>query len=315
LLLSGNLEGSDAAIGISSVQSVSISAPCKRDGYGLVLSLLLEFRDRLGVEGNNKLLLFKIPDGDSLLGGSAQPISSGREDQSVDDISSLERVKVLSFIEIPKSGSSVSSSRSAERTIGRNSDCVDVSSVSNQVGSELAVSQVPYLDHSVPSSGDDYGLLRRKSDAADPFGVSLIFDGVLALSKGVPQLDGLVSRSGDDLSVIGRESNAQNVLGVSNESSSGKSSVEIPESESSVPRSRKSELTVRRDDEVLDEVRVSSQRLSGSSVSSKICSSLSSKIPDDNGLVSRSRQEHIRVLGRGSNAGDPVAVSLENSTE
>jgi len=227
-----------------------------------------------------------------VLSSSAQPVSSGGESQSVNDISSLqrvERVQVLALIEIPQSGGSVSASRSAERTIGRNSDGVDVSGMSVQVRSQLAVSQVPDLDHSVPSSGDDYGLLRRESDAADPFGVSLVFDGVLALSEGVPQLDGLVSRSRNNLSVISRESNRENILSVSNESSGGKTSVEIPESESSVPRSRETELTVRGDDDVLDEVRVSSQRLSGSSILGLISSSLSGKVPDDDGLISRSR--------------------------
>jgi len=129
--------------------------------------------------------------------------------------------------------------------------------MSVQVGSKLAVSQVPDLDHSIPSSGDDDGVLRRESNAADPLGVSLILDGVLALSESVPELDGLVSRSRNDLSVVRRESNAQDILGVSNESSSGDSSVEIPKSKSSVPRSRQSELAIRGDDDILDEVRVS----------------------------------------------------------
>jgi len=87
------------------------------------------------------------------------------------------------------------------------------------------------------STRDDNGALRRESNAADPFGVSLIFDGVLALSKSIPKLDGSVSRSRNDLSVISGESNAQNVLGVSNKSSSGGSGVKIPQSEGSVPRS------------------------------------------------------------------------------
>jgi len=72
-------------------------------------------------------------------------------------------------------------------------------------------------------------------------------------------------------------------------------------------------LSIRRDDDVLNEVRVSSQRSSGNSVLG--VSSLSSKVPDDEALVSRSRNEHIRILGRSSNAGNPVAVSLENSSK
>jgi len=106
-----------------------------------------------------------------------------------------------------------------------------------QVRSKLAVGQIPNLDHTIPSTGDDDGVLGRESDAADPLGVALLVDGVLALSESVPELDGLVSRSRNDLSVVRRESNAQNVLGVSNESSSSLSRIEIPQSEGSVPRS------------------------------------------------------------------------------
>ena len=42
-------------------------------------------------------------------------------------------------------------------------------------------------------------------DAADPVGVALIADGVLALGEGVPQLDGLVPAGGHDLPVVGGE--------------------------------------------------------------------------------------------------------------
>jgi len=166
--------------------------------------------------------------------------------------------------------------------------------MSVQVGSELAVGQVPNLNHSVPSSGDDYGILRRESNATDPFGVSLILDGVLAFSKSIPQLDGLVSRSRNDLSVVSGKGNAQNILGVSNESSSGNSGVKIPQSEGSVPRSRQTELSVRRDDDVLNEVRVSSHASSRNSI--LLLVSISSKSPSDQGLVSRSRKEHIKIL-------------------
>jgi len=107
--------------------------------------------------------------------------------------------------------------------------------VAIQVRSKLAVRQVPYLDHTIPSSRDDDRVLRRESNTADPFSVSLILNGVLALSEGIPEFDSLVSRSRNDLSVISGESNAQNILSVSNESSSSEARVEIPESKGSVP--------------------------------------------------------------------------------
>jgi len=123
--------------------------------------------------------------------------------------------------------------------------------------------------------------------------VSLILNGVLALSKSVPQLDGLVSRSRDDLSVIGREGNRENVLGVSNESSSGGSRVQIPQSEGRIPRSREGELTIRGDDDVLDKVSMSVKGSSGNSV---VLVRFSGDVPDHDTLVSRTRKDDIWVV-------------------
>jgi hypothetical protein len=147
----------------------------------------LEVRVVLG-EFSNERLGFEIPDSDSRLSGSAQPVSGRGESQGIDGISSFEGVQVLSFREIPKSNSSVLSSRSTERTVRRDSGRVYVSSVTNEVSLELAVSQVPDLDELVPTSRDDGRVLsvRGESDAGNPFSVSLFVDGVLAFSEGVP---------------------------------------------------------------------------------------------------------------------------------
>lgn len=79
----------------------------------------------------------------------------------------------------------------------------------------------------------------------------------LALSEGVPELDGSVTRTGNDLTVVGGEGDGENVRGVSNEATGGKSRIEVPKTEGLVPRGGKSELTVRRNDNVRDEVVVS----------------------------------------------------------
>ena len=51
----------------------------------------------------------------------------------------------------------VLSSGSAQRAIRRDGDGVDVSGVTDVVGLQTAVSEVPDLDDLVPSSGDDHG--------------------------------------------------------------------------------------------------------------------------------------------------------------
>jgi hypothetical protein len=186
---------------------------------------------------SNEGLALEIPDLDRRVGGSAEPVSSWGEDKGVDDITSLKRVQVLSFVEVPQSDSTVLATRSAKRTVRRDGNGIDVSRVSSKVGLKLAGLEIPYLDVLVPASRYNGWVLSvwRETDAANPFSVSLIFDGVLALSKSVPELDGSVSRSRDDLSVVSREGNTQNILGVSNKTSGGSTKVQIPETKSTVP--------------------------------------------------------------------------------
>lgn len=62
--------------------------------------------------------------------GSAQPVAVGAEDEGVDDVAGFERVEVLSIRQLPQHRDAVLATRSAERAIRRNSDRVDVSSVS-----------------------------------------------------------------------------------------------------------------------------------------------------------------------------------------
>jgi hypothetical protein len=67
--------------------------------------------------------------------------------------------------------------------------------VADQVGAQLAVGEVPHLDHLVPAPGHDDGVGGHggEAHAAHPPGVSLrVLDRVLALAQGVPQLDGAV---------------------------------------------------------------------------------------------------------------------------
>jgi hypothetical protein len=75
--------------------------------------------------------------------------------------------------------------------------------------------------------------------------MSLFCDGELAITESVPQLDCSIPRSRNNLSVIGGKGNGENIVGVSDESSSGSTSGELPETESLVPGGRKCIGTVR----------------------------------------------------------------------
>lgn len=169
--------------------------------------------------------------------------------------------------------------------------------MSHEVGPQLAVGQVPHLHELVPATRNDDGSggVGRESHAADPLGVPLLVDGVLALSKGVPQLDGLIARTRHDLSVICREGNAEDVLGVANKSAGGGASVQIPQAEGTVPGSRQSKLPVGGDHQILNKVGVASQvrpriirnRLPTKSLlgSSVVLLALSCDVPQHDGLV------------------------------
>ncbi len=128
--------------------------------------------------------------------------------------------------------------------------------MTNEVGSELALVEVPDLNEAIPTGRHDQGSVKvgREADAGDPLLVAILSDGELALTEGVPQVNGAITRAGDDLSVVGRESDGENVLGVTNESSSGQTSVEVPQAESAVPGAGQGILTIRGDGDVLNEV-------------------------------------------------------------
>jgi len=238
---SSDLPNSDHVIGVTREQGATVGAPGEGDASWVDDSVDSGgTSEELGVvlvEVGDDGLGDQIPDLDSLLGGSAQPVSVGGEGKSVDDVSGIERVQVLALVEVPELGSSVLTTRSAERTVRGDSDGVDVVAVSREVGAELAVGQVPDLDLLVPATRNNQriGGVGGETNTADPFGVTLVFDGVLALTEGVPETDGLVARSRDDLSVVSGEGNAQNVLAVSDESLGGGSRVEVPETESVIP--------------------------------------------------------------------------------
>jgi hypothetical protein len=110
---------------------------------------LIEMRRSQSIHHN---LGLKIPNLNLLIRSSAQPITVGRETKRMNNLTRIQGVKTLSLIQIPKHGSSVLSSRSTERSIGRDTDGVEVSSVSNKVVTALAVAQGPYLHKTIPST-------------------------------------------------------------------------------------------------------------------------------------------------------------------
>jgi len=153
-----NSPDANQAVGVTGEEGSSIRGPSQGDalnGNGL-LGLLREVRGEL-IDDD---LGFQVPDLDGLASGSAQPVSDGGEAEGVDGVSSIKGGQVASFVEVPEHGSSVLSTRGAERSIWGDSDGVDVASVAEEVGAEFDEAlQGPDLDNLVPTSRDDQSSL------------------------------------------------------------------------------------------------------------------------------------------------------------
>lgn len=253
---------------------------------------------------------FEIPNLDARFGRRAQPVAVRGEAETVDDVAGIEGVEALTFTEIPEHGNAVLATRGAQGAIRRDSDGVDVASVANEVGADLAVGEVPDLDELVPATGDDDRVAshRGEANAGHPFGVRVaILNRVLALAERVPQLDSLVSGARDDLAVVDGEGNGQHILSVTDEASGGGASVQVPEAKGTVPGAREGKLAIRGDHDVLDEVRVAVKAAARVAV----VFFLTGEVPEDNSLITGGGQQNVRVVQRGRDGGDPVFVSAD----
>ena len=52
--------------------------------------------------GEDDILGLKVKDLNARCGGSAQPVSVGRKDKSIDNVAGFERVEVLALVEVPE---------------------------------------------------------------------------------------------------------------------------------------------------------------------------------------------------------------------
>jgi hypothetical protein len=74
--------------------------------------------------------------------------------------------------------------------------------------------------------------------------MAIIFDVVLALSKGIPELDCPVTRTRHDLSVVCAEANGQDIGCVTDKATGSGTSIEIPQTQSVVPGRGEGKLAI-----------------------------------------------------------------------
>ncbi len=87
--------------------------------------------------------------------------------------------------------------------------------------------------------------VRGETDLGNPFSVTIFNQIVSAFTKSVPQLDGLIHSTGNDLTVIRGEGDGKNRVGVTDKTTDGLARVQVPKTQSLVPGSRETELTIR----------------------------------------------------------------------
>lgn len=306
----------DNVIGVTSIEDVTVLRPAERgalDGESLLANVAL----RNELDGVKADLGLEIPDDDGGSSSSTQPVTDGGEDEGVDDLRSLKRVKVLTLVDIPEHSSTVLTTGSTERTIGGDSDSVNITGVTDEVELVGEVVHVPDLDDLVPASRDEGRSLDvgGETNAGDPLLVSILTgEGALALTEGVPDLDGLITRTGNDLAVIGREGNGEDILGVTREAELGSTGLDIPETERTIPRAGKSVegvLVVRGQSQILDEVVVANETTLSRTVSTGDL--VTADLPDDDGLIAGSGDDEIGEVGGGGNGGNPTVVALKST--
>ena len=171
---------------------------------------------------------------------------------------------------------------------------------------EVQISMVAHLDDLIPSTRDNHRVIQvgaepntrnpgtvatinksiqaqRKFTTNAPLGVSIFLDIEFTFTEGIPELDRFITRTRDDLPVISAETDRQNIRSVSNEFSGRVAGVQVPKTEGVIPRSRKGELAVRRDNDVGNEVVVSVENALW--VTERVL--VSGQLPNDDGFVYR----------------------------
>jgi hypothetical protein len=84
--------------------------------------------------------------------------------------------------------------------------------------------------------------------------MAFLLNVVLAFTQSIPEFDCLVSATTDDLPVVRRKGDRKDVGSVANESTGGITSIQVPKTQSVIPRCRQGIHAIRRDSNVGHEV-------------------------------------------------------------
>jgi len=302
------LPSADHIVGVTGKDGVRVSAPGDRDARRI-----LGNGHEVGVaagELSDASLLLKIEDLDAVLGGSAEPVLGGVEDELINLATSLEPVHALALLEVPDEDGALLAGSSAEGALRRNADGVKVASGTGEVELQLEVlTKAPDLDETIPAARDSDrgGRVGGEGNVGDPLGVALVLKGELALTEGVPELDETITAAGHDLTVVSREGDSKNILGVADEATGADAVGEIPQTEGVIPAARESVVAIVGQLDVLNKVAVAVE----ATLSMSVFLASAGQLPHHDSLVPRARDEQVRALASGSQGSDCSIMSAD----
>jgi len=301
------LPSTDDTVGVTGKDGVGIRAPGNRDAARL-LSSSIKVRV-LASKLSNANLLLKIEDLDAVLGGSAEPVLGGVEDELIDLAASLKTVHGLTFLKVPDEDGALLAGSSAEGALRGNTDGVKVASGTSKVELQLEVTKAPDLDETIPAARNSNrgGRVRREGNVGSPLGVAVVLKGELALTEGVPQLDKTITAARHDLTVVRREGNSKNILGVADETTSADAVGEIPKTKGVIPAARESIVTIIGELNILNKVAVAVE----TTLSMSVFLASAGQLPHHDSLVPRTRDEQVRALASGSQSRNCSVVSAD----
>jgi len=192
----------------------------------------------LSFVGVDEFSVWQIVHSDSVFSTNNKPVDLGGEKKNVNWGLGIDLIQVSTFNKVPNVDLAISSTGSNEHGVLSEVKAVDLGLVSNEGVHQTHGLVIPDLDGSIPRSRDDNWVsgVVIESNAGNPVKMWILVDGELANTIDVPDLDALVDGARDDLSVIWGESNREDILSVTKESLEGAALVQVPESDSSIPR-------------------------------------------------------------------------------
>jgi hypothetical protein len=193
--------------------------------------------------------------------------------------------------------------------------------VTNEVVLNLHGLKIPHLHDLIITAGNHAELILggNEADAADPIVVVTLLKSVLAFTNGVPELDGTITTTGEDEAVIRTEASGENILLMTKEGLLALTAQNVPETNSVIPGSSQSILTISSKGNFLNNVRVTfegaGRNTHGHNLGGILNNLTRLDLPDEASLITRGGDNGVLIFRRSSDGGDPSVVAKEASTK